>query len=29
MIWHVYIIESSDSSYYTGITTDLKRRFNQ
>ena len=29
MNWYVYIIESSDSSYYTGITTDLKRRFNQ
>ncbi len=29
MKWHVYIIQSSDNSYYTGITTDLKRRFEQ
>ncbi|HBC56914.1 MAG TPA: GIY-YIG nuclease family protein, partial [Gammaproteobacteria bacterium] len=25
--WYVYIIECSDGAYYTGITTDLKRRF--
>ncbi|PCI16822.1 MAG: endonuclease [Piscirickettsiaceae bacterium] len=29
MKWFVYIIEASDNSYYTGITTDLKRRFQQ
>jgi putative endonuclease len=29
MNWFVYIIEASDSSLYTGITTDLNRRFNQ
>ena len=29
MNWFVYIIESSDSSYYTGITTDIERRFEQ
>ncbi|MBL4743276.1 MAG: GIY-YIG nuclease family protein [Cycloclasticus sp.] len=29
MSWFVYIIEASDSSLYTGITTDLKRRFKQ
>mgnify|MGYP002700442715 CR=1 FL=1 len=29
MSWYVYIIESSDHSLYTGITTDLERRFQQ
>ena len=29
MNWFVYIIESSDKSYYTGITTDVERRFIQ
>ena len=29
MDWHVYIIICSDSSLYTGITTDLARRFQQ
>ncbi len=29
MNWFVYMIEASDNSYYTGITTDLDRRFNQ
>ena len=29
MNWSVYIILCSDDSYYTGITTDLLRRFNQ
>lgn len=29
MKWHVYIIQSSDNTYYTGITTDIKRRFVQ
>ncbi len=27
--WSVYIIEASDHSYYTGITTDVERRFEQ
>ncbi|MDD2734765.1 MAG: GIY-YIG nuclease family protein [Desulfuromonadaceae bacterium] len=25
--WHVYIIRCSDNSLYTGITTDIDRRF--
>ena len=29
MNWHVYIILCSDNSLYTGITTDLERRFRQ
>ncbi len=29
MNWFVYIIESNDNSYYTGITTDIERRFKQ
>lgn len=29
MKWFVYIIEASDQSYYTGVTTDISRRFNQ
>ena len=24
--WKVYIVECADGSYYTGITTDIKRR---
>lgn len=27
--WWVYIILCSDQSYYTGITTDIPRRFEQ
>ena len=27
--WSLYIIEASDASYYTGITTDVGRRFGQ
>jgi putative endonuclease len=27
--WHVYIIRCSDDSLYTGITTDIGRRFRQ
>jgi len=27
--WHVYIIRASDGSLYTGITTDVERRFNE
>jgi putative endonuclease len=29
MNWFVYIIEASDRSLYTGITTDLDKRFAQ
>ena len=29
MTWYVYIIEASDNTYYTGITTDLDRRFSE
>ena len=27
--WHVYIIRCSDQSLYTGITTDIERRYRQ
>jgi putative endonuclease len=27
MSWQVYIIEADDGTLYTGITTDLERRF--
>lgn len=27
--WSVYMIEASDGSLYTGITTDVQRRFNE
>jgi putative endonuclease len=27
--WYVYIIKASDNSYYTGITTDVPRRFQE
>ncbi|WP_026052605.1 GIY-YIG nuclease family protein [Gayadomonas joobiniege] len=27
--WYVYIIKASDSSLYTGISTDPQRRFNE
>ena len=29
MPWFVYIIQCDDDSYYTGITTDPQRRFNE
>jgi putative endonuclease len=29
MNWQIYIILCSDNSLYTGITTDLERRFRQ
>ncbi len=29
MNWWVYIIKSSDNSYYTGITTNIERRYKQ
>jgi putative endonuclease len=25
--WFVYIIEADDGSYYTGVSTDVERRF--
>jgi putative endonuclease len=27
--WYVYMIRASDESLYTGITTDVERRFNE
>jgi putative endonuclease len=27
--WSIYIIQASDSSLYTGITTDVERRFEE
>ena len=27
--WFVYVIRASDDSLYTGITTDVERRFNE
>lgn len=27
--WSLYIIKASDASYYTGITTDIERRFDE
>ena len=27
--WSIYIIEASDASLYTGITTDIERRFDE
>ncbi len=29
MNWHIYVILCSDNSLYTGITTDVERRFQQ
>ena len=29
MSWHVYIIQASNNSLYTGITTDVERRFTE
>lgn len=28
-IWHLYLIECADGSLYTGITTDVGRRFQE
>lgn len=28
-MWHVYIVECADGTYYTGITTDVERRLNE
>lgn len=27
--WYVYIIEADDGSWYTGVTTDIQRRFKE
>jgi putative endonuclease len=27
--WHTYILECSDGTYYTGITTDIERRIEE
>ena len=27
--WYVYLLQCSDGSFYTGVTTDLKRRLRQ
>ncbi len=27
--WYVYVIRASDDSLYTGVTTDVQRRFNE
>ena len=29
MNWSVYIIEADDGSFYTGITTEVERRFEE
>ena len=29
MNWYVYIVKCKDDSFYTGITTDLKRRLTE
>lgn len=29
MVWTVYIIEASDNTLYTGISTDVERRWNE
>lgn len=28
-IWHLYLIECADGSYYTGVTTNVERRYEQ
>lgn len=28
-VWHLYLIECIDGSCYTGVTTDVERRFEQ
>ena len=28
-MWCIYIVECSDGTYYTGITTDVDRRINE
>ena len=28
-MWHIYILQCKDKTFYTGITTNLKRRLNE
>ena len=28
-IWHVYLLECADGSFYTGIATDVERRYQE
>ena len=28
-MWYVYLLQCSDNSYYTGVTTDVKRRLSE
>jgi putative endonuclease len=28
-IWHIYLLECADGSLYTGIATDVERRFDE
>jgi len=28
-MWHVYIVKCRDKTFYTGVTTDLKRRIEE
>jgi len=28
-LWHLYILECGDGSLYTGVTTDIERRFSE
>jgi len=28
-VWHIYIIRCKDNSLYTGVTIDIKRRFDE
>ncbi len=29
VVWHLYILECGDGSYYTGVTTDIERRLRE
>ena len=29
MKWFLYILQCADGTYYTGVTTDMKRRLNE
>ena len=29
MKWFLYVLQCSDGTYYTGVTTDMKRRLNE
>ena len=28
-VWHLYVLQCADGTYYTGVTTDVKRRLNE